>query len=96
MNSDIVSSTDLQRDIKEVLSKLNTTKKPLVVVRDSKPTAVLLTFAEYRRLSDIERQLLKSQMEDIWADMRKRNANVSDKKLDKIIEEAKRYVRGSR
>lgn len=96
MNSDIVSSTDLQRDIKAVLTRLNVTKQPLIVVRDSKPTAVLLPFSEYRRLSDLEKQLLKAQMEDIWVDMRKRNAGVSDKELNKVIEDAKKHVRGSR
>lgn len=96
MNSDIVSSTDLQRDIKAVLTKLNVTKQPLIVVRDSKPTAVLLTFAEYRRLSDLEKLLLKTQMEDIWADMRKRNAHVSDKEINKVIAEAKKHVRRNR
>lgn len=58
MNTSIVSTTDLQRNIKNVLSRLKSSNEPMVVVRDSIPTAVLLPFSEYKTLTDLEKQIL--------------------------------------
>jgi PHD/YefM family antitoxin component YafN of YafNO toxin-antitoxin module len=79
-----------------VLSRLKTSNDPLIIVRDSQPAAVMLPYMEYKRLSGIERQLLKAQMDKVWDDMRKRNVRVSDKELDVVIEEAKKHARRSR
>lgn len=92
MNINIVSTTELQRNIKKVLEKLNSSTEPLVVVRDSQPEAVMVPYAEFKRLSEIEKEMLRKRMEEVWERMRKKNAKVSLKEIDKVIEETKKYA----
>ena len=47
-------------------------------------------------MSVLKKQLLRRRMEEIWETMRKRNANVSDEEINKVIEEAKRYAKRRR
>lgn len=96
MNTNIVSTTDLQRNIKKVLEKLNSSTEPLVIVRDSKPKAVIMSYGEYFRLSALEKEIIKLKMEEVWNEMRIKNKNVSDKEIDRTIEEAKKYAKRGR
>ena len=96
MNTQIVRTTDIQRNFKQVLQKLRSSTSPVVVVRDSVPEAVMLSYQEYERLSMIEKLLLKSQFEHIWEGMRQRNAHVSTAILNADIKRAKRYAKRSR
>ena len=93
MDTNIISTTDLQRNIKSVLEKLNNINEPLIVVGDSKPKAVMMQYGEYKRLSNIEKEILKLQMEKILDKMRIRNKNIPDKEIDRDIEEAIKYAR---
>ena len=79
----------------KILSQLNSSKEPLVVVRDSQPEAVMLPFEEYQRLSAIENQLLREKMEAILIDLSRKNKNISDSELDKDIKIAKNALRRS-
>ncbi len=96
MNLQFVRTTDIQRNFKNVLEKLHASNEPIVVLRDSVPEAVMLTYAEYRRISDIDKQLITARFEKMWKEMAKRNANVSDEELNADIERAKRYARRHR
>lgn len=93
MITNIVSTTELQRNIKQVLERLNSSSEPLVVVRDSQPEAVMMSYSEFRRYSEIERQMVRKQMEEVWERMRRKNAKVPMREIDKVIEEAKKYAR---
>ena len=95
MNTNIVSTTDLQRNIKSVLEQLDKSGEPLIVVRDSKPRAVMMQYGEYKRLSDLEKSLLKKQMMEILEEQAKRNAKFSDEEINRDIEEAIKYARRS-
>ena len=92
MNINIVSTTELQRNIKKVLEKLNSSSEPMVVVRDSVPAAVMLSYSEYKRLSSFEKEILKEKMMKILDEMAKNNKNVSDKELNEDIKEAIRFA----
>ncbi|OGF98699.1 hypothetical protein A3D78_04510 [Candidatus Gottesmanbacteria bacterium RIFCSPHIGHO2_02_FULL_39_14] len=96
MDTNIVSTTELQRNIKSVLDKLNDNNEPLIVVRDSKPKAVMMPYSEYKRLSSLEKEVIRLQMEKVWEKMRIINKNVSDKELNKDIEEAIKYAKNGR
>lgn len=96
MDTNIVSTTELQRNMRQVLAKLDSSNAPLFVVRDSKPAAVVLSLAEYRRLSGLESDLLKQKMQALLRDRAKRFKHISDKELDADIEEALRAVRRGR
>lgn len=95
MNTNIVSTTELQRNIKEVLARLHNSNEPIMVVRDSQPAAVMLPFAEFKRLSELEKEVLKEKMEKILSKMASHNRNVPDKELNEDIEEARRTTRRS-
>lgn len=96
MNVQFVRTTDIQRNFKAVLAKLHAANEPLVVMRDSVPEAVMLSYAEYRRISDIDKQLITARFEKMWKEIGKRNTNVSDAELDADIERAKQYARRRR
>ena len=96
MNTNIISSTDVQRNFTQVLQKLRSSNEPLVVVRDSQPAAVMMQYDAYKRILEVERQLAKARMELVWESMRKKNKNVSDAQLNKLITDAKRYAKRSR
>lgn len=93
MNLQFVRTTDIQRNFKTILKKLQQSNDPVVVLRDSVPEAVMVPFNEYQRLSSLDKAQLDAQFEAIWEDMRRRNANVSDEELNKDIELAKRYAK---
>lgn len=96
MNTNIISSTDVQRNFTQVLGKLRSSSEPLVIVRDSVPEAVMVQYAQYQQFVELKKQLLKKKMEEIWEDMRKKNADVSDEELNADIERAKRYAKRRR
>lgn len=73
--------------------RLNSTDDPLVVVKDSRPQAVLISYSEYQRLSGLEKSQLKVQMENVLREMAAKNSKVKDEQLNKDIREA-RYASG--
>lgn len=93
MDINIVSTTELQRNIKKVLERLNSSTEPLIVVRDSQPVAVMLTYTEYKRLSSFEKEVISEKMKKILGNVAKRNKKFSDKEINEDIEEAIRIVR---
>lgn len=93
LDTNIISSTDVQRNFTQVLAKLRSSSEPLVVVRDSVPAAVMMQYDAYKRILEVERQLAKARMELVWETLRKKNKNVSDGELNKLITEAKRYAK---
>lgn len=96
MNLQFVRTTDIQRNFKKILEKLHATNDPVVVLRDSVPQAVMLSYSEYQRISEMEKQLITTRFEKVWKEMAKHNANVSDEELNRDIEEAKRYAKRRR
>lgn len=96
MNVQFVRTTDIQRNFKAVLEKLHAANEPVVVMRDSVPEAVMLSYIKYQQLSRLEKQLIDKRMEEVWETMRRHNANVPDEEIDADIERAKRYARRRR
>ncbi len=96
INTNIISSTQIQRNLTQVLQKLRDSHEPLVVVRDSVPAAVMMAYTEYQELATLKKQLLKKKMEEIWDAMRIKNTDVSDEELNADIERAKRYAKRRR
>lgn len=95
MDVNIVSTTEIQRNFKRVLDRMKASSEPLVVVRDSQPEAVMLQYSEFKRLSELEREVLKEKMEKILKRMAKHNRNISDKELNADIAAARRATRSS-
>jgi PHD/YefM family antitoxin component YafN of YafNO toxin-antitoxin module len=93
MDTNIISTTQIQRNIKLVFAKLSQNKEPLIVVRDSIPQAVMMSYSEYIRISNLEKKVLKDQMEQILVDLSAKNASISNKQLEKDVTHAIKATR---
>ena len=86
----MVSVTDLQRNSKKVLDSV--TSNPLIILRDSVPEAVIVSMEEYKRLANLEKELLKKEVFSILNDLAEKNKHTSLEELDKDIEYAKKHA----
>jgi len=90
----MVSVTDVQRNFKNILDNL-VPKNPTLVIRDSTPRAVILSFEEYKRLTQLEREALKKEISMVMDVLSKKNAKFSDEEINRDIEYARKHARGS-
>ena len=86
MNLQTVSTTDVQRNFRKILDEMT---GPVVVARDSRPTAVIMNYADYLSLSRAEEERLDREFERLLAKMQAQNkGKMSEKKMDELIREA--------
>ncbi len=95
MNTQLISTTELQRNFRKVLANLHDSEVPVVVLRDSKPAAVMLKFAEYQRLLTLEKNTLKKHMESILSHLEKTNEKISDDEVNADIMQARHASRNN-
>lgn len=87
----MVTVTQIQRNFKHILDNL-VPKNPTLIIRDSKAEAVLLSFEEYKRLANLEKEILKDEIFSVMQRLAKKNKNISFAELDKDIEYAKKHA----
>lgn len=87
----MVSVTDIQRNFKHILDNL-VSKSPTVVLRDSTAEAVIMTFEEYKRLLNLEKDILKMQVLNDMEYLHEMNKDFTDEEIDKDIEYAKKHA----
>ena len=87
----MVTVTDIQRNFKYILDNL-VPKNPTIVLRDSVAEAVILSFEEYKRLANLEKELLKNEMFATMAEMHEKNKYFTDEEIDKDIRYAKKHA----
>lgn len=87
MNLQTVTTTDVQRNFRKILDEL---ADPVVVARDSRPTAVIMNYSDYVRMSKLEEEKLDREFERLLDQMQAQNkkTKLSDKELDVLIKEA--------
>lgn len=93
MNLQTVTTTDIQRNFSRILSNLN---EPVVVMRDSRPEAVVVDYFEYLELKKVKEESEIEEFEKLLDKVHAKNAHISVKKMEKDIEEALKYVRSHR
>lgn len=93
MNLQIISTTQIQRNLSSILNYL---EEPVVVVRDSKPEAVLMPYDDYTQLAKESRVELARRIKQSLAGIRSEFASTSEKNLNRLIEQAKIYARHRR
>ncbi|OGG31231.1 hypothetical protein A3I51_01375 [Candidatus Gottesmanbacteria bacterium RIFCSPLOWO2_02_FULL_38_8] len=86
----IVNITEARNDLSNLVSKVSKNRKPVVIIRDSKPEAVLVSYQEFISNQEEQKKLWDQTFENlqkegkkafrIWA--KKRNIDV-----DKLTEE---------
>lgn len=87
----MVTVTDIQRNFKHILDNL-VPKNPTLIIRDSKAEAVILSFEEYKRLANFEKETIKREMLSMLDDIHKKNMNFSDEEINRDIEYAKKHA----
>lgn len=95
MNTQMVSVTDIQRNFKHILDNL-VSKSPTVVLRDSTAEAVIMSFEEYKRLLNLEKDILKMQVLADMEYLHEMNKDFTDEEIDKDIEYAKKHASRNR
>lgn len=94
MNTQMVSVTDVQRNFKYILDNL-VSQNPTLILRDSVAEAVLLSFEEYKRLANLEKDILKMKVLANIDQLHEKNKNFSDEEIDRNIEYAKKHASSS-
>lgn len=87
----MVTVTQIQRNFKHILDNL-VPKNPTLIIRDSIPEAVILSFEEYKRLSNLEKDHLKMSVLANLDLIHQKNQNISDEEIDRDIEYAKKHA----
>lgn len=87
----MVTVTDIQRNFKHILDNL-VPKSPTVVLRDSVAEAVIMSFQEYKRLANLEKDILKMQVLADIDYMHEKNKHFTDEEINKDIEYAKKHA----
>lgn len=87
----MVTVTQIQRNFKHILDNL-VPKNPTLIIRDSIPEAVILSFEEYKRLSNLEKDVLKMQVLANLDLIHDKNKNISKEEIDRDIEYAKKHA----
>ena len=78
----IVSITRLQKELTQTVRELSETGEPVYILKNNNMEAVMLTFEEYKHLSDLEEMFEYFEIKDTIVD---RLANYSlDKSIDWI------------
>ena len=93
MNTQMVSVTEIQRNFKYILDNL-VPKNPTLILRDSVAEAVLLSFEEYKRLANLEKDILKMKVLANLDDLHERNKDISDEEINRDIKYAKKHAPG--
>lgn len=93
MDLQIVTSTDVQRGFGKFLDNLT---EPVIVMRDSRPGAIVLTPRDYRQYEKERRQLATYKLMALLDKVHRRNRHIPAKEVDKDVEEALKYVRSRR
>lgn len=85
MNMPTVTTTDIQRNFSKLLDSLI---EPVVVVRDSKPEAVVIPYEDYKEFVNQRRKTLSDKVRKVLAAVHKHTAEVPESELEQDIKEA--------
>ena len=93
MYAQTITTTDVQRRFSQILDDLT---DPIIVMRDSKPEAVVVDYDEYLELKKDQKKVEFAEFESLLDSVHAKNAHIPVKVMEKDIEEAFKYVRSHR
>lgn len=93
MDLHTVTSTDVQRGFGKFLDNLT---EPVIIMRDSRPGAIVLTPRDYRQYEKERKQLATYKLMSLLNKIHWRNRRIPAKEVEKDVEEALKYVRSRR
>lgn len=93
MDAQMISTTYLQRNFGRVVDGLS---EPITVLRDSEPDFVIIKYKDFLRMRMENEKRKDDEFFAMLDDIHARNAHITEKELDKDIDEAFKYVRSHR
>ena len=92
----IIGVTELQRRFRAVFDDVTKNGVPYILMRGSKPEAVLIPYEEYLKYQAKEREFEKERYERLMKRMQEMNAKFSDEEVEADVEAAIQEVRAER
>ena len=85
ISEDIITLSDFKNHASNVLSRIQSSKRPIVITQNGKATAVLITPAEYDQLSEQSRfvSAVNPGLDDVNNDR-----IYTEEEMDKVLDEA--------
>jgi prevent-host-death family protein len=85
ISEDIITLSDFKNHASNVLSRIQSSKRPIVITQNGKATAVLMTPAEYDQLSEQSRfvSAVNQGLDDVNNDR-----IYTEEEMDKVLDEA--------
>ena len=85
MDLQTVSSTYAQRNFSKLLNELD---RPVTVLRDSEPEAVVVPYEDYRGYLRYRRKMMEDKVRRALAPVHAQTEKMPDKELDILVKEA--------
>ncbi|RJP50318.1 MAG: type II toxin-antitoxin system Phd/YefM family antitoxin [Anaerolineaceae bacterium] len=92
----IIGVTELQRRFRAVFDDVTRNRIPYILMRGSKPQAVLIPYEEYIKYQTWERESENQRYERVMRRMQELNAHYSDEEIEADVEAAIQEVRAER
>lgn len=86
-----VKSTEVQKSFGQVMDQAQGSEV-VVVERYGRPRVVIVDYARYQQLIDREREQLRDRLHQASAAASARAADINDRDIDRMIEEARSEV----
>lgn len=85
MNLQTVTTTDIQRNFRSILDSLD---EPVVVIRDSRPEAVVISYEDYKEYVAQKRQMMADKVRRALAPIHAQTEKMPKKEFDSLVKEA--------
>jgi PHD/YefM family antitoxin component YafN of YafNO toxin-antitoxin module len=92
----IIGVTELQRRFRAVFDDVTKNRIPYILMRGSKPQAVLIPYEDYIKYQTWERESENQRYERVMRRMQELNAHYSDEEIEADVEAAIQEVRAER
>jgi|JRYF01.1.fsa_nt_gb prevent-host-death family protein len=96
MNQMMIGVTDLQRRFKSVFDDVTKNGIPYVLVRGSKPQAVLIPYEEYVKFQKFTMEEANQKFDAMMKRMQELNGHFSDEEVERDVEQAIQEYRAER
>jgi PHD/YefM family antitoxin component YafN of YafNO toxin-antitoxin module len=92
--SKTIDVVELQKDIEHVVEEVATTKVAYVLIRNDKPSAVMISYEDYIKM--LSREEVIARFNEAWVKIGERNAQYSEEEVAADLELATKELRERR
>lgn len=80
-----IALEDLEHELRGVLDDIAADRTAYVVTRGDRPAAALLSYGEYRKLTELEETRVLAQFDELMARMESRNAGFPEDEVARDV-----------